>query len=466
VTVGPAPPYSPDRRTAVVLCGVGTHGAYHAGVLRALHDAGVRIDLMAGQGIGAVGAVLAAIDGAGRLWESGGLWSDPAPARFYGWKAPIRQAAWLIVALAAVLFVPAIVVVAGFLVHLVGFLLGMFGAEAGAVIGEASAGWMARLFAPGALPALLPAVAVVLVTLTAVVLVAGATAEWWRAPRRRAQSGWWRVVSAPIEADALRARVLRTLGDLLQGEGDSDPAALGRRYADVLIEGLGQPGIRELVVVATDLDARRDVVGVLTGASYREHLFSAPVEEDVGLDLVDLGGQPEMVMDLLAAAVTPPLGCDPHFVTWAPGSFWRGETHRLCDRPAAVHRLFDTVAAAGVTQVVVVSAVPPGAAPHQLQPPRLDLRSRIGEVLAVETAVALHDALAIARLRFDAVYAIAPDHNPVGPFDLRGAWDQASDRWQGIDELVARGAEDAADQFVGPFVGASGEQFAAADVHP
>ena len=29
-------PYSPERRTALVLCGTGAHGAYHAGVLRAL----------------------------------------------------------------------------------------------------------------------------------------------------------------------------------------------------------------------------------------------------------------------------------------------------------------------------------------------------------------------------------------------------------------------------------------------
>ncbi len=58
-------PYSPERRTALVLCGTGAHGAYHAGVLRALHEAGVKIDVVAGQGIGAGGAALAAIGGGG-----------------------------------------------------------------------------------------------------------------------------------------------------------------------------------------------------------------------------------------------------------------------------------------------------------------------------------------------------------------------------------------------------------------
>src|SRR3989441_7246373 len=50
-----AEPYSPQRRTALVLTGTGTAGAYHAGVLRALHEAGVKLDIVAGRGIGVVG---------------------------------------------------------------------------------------------------------------------------------------------------------------------------------------------------------------------------------------------------------------------------------------------------------------------------------------------------------------------------------------------------------------------------
>mgnify|MGYP002022991102 CR=1 FL=1 len=44
-----------------MLTGTGTAGAYHAGVLRALHEAGVKIDLVAGRGIGAVGAFVLGI---------------------------------------------------------------------------------------------------------------------------------------------------------------------------------------------------------------------------------------------------------------------------------------------------------------------------------------------------------------------------------------------------------------------
>ena len=77
--------YSPERRTALVLCGTGVHGAYHAGVLRALQEAGVKIDIMAGQGVGAAGAALAALDGGGTLTDADGLWRSPQIARLYRW---------------------------------------------------------------------------------------------------------------------------------------------------------------------------------------------------------------------------------------------------------------------------------------------------------------------------------------------------------------------------------------------
>ena len=78
--------YSPSRRTALVLCGTGAHGAYHAGVLRALQEAGVKIDVVAGQGVGAAAAVLAAIDGGSRLWDADGIWRSPEVKRFYRLK--------------------------------------------------------------------------------------------------------------------------------------------------------------------------------------------------------------------------------------------------------------------------------------------------------------------------------------------------------------------------------------------
>ena len=51
--------YSPRRRTALVLTGSGTSGAYHAGVLKALDESGVKLDLVVGSGVGALGAASA-----------------------------------------------------------------------------------------------------------------------------------------------------------------------------------------------------------------------------------------------------------------------------------------------------------------------------------------------------------------------------------------------------------------------
>src|SRR5258705_1340986 len=69
--------YSPQLRTALVLTGTGTAGAYHAGVLRALHEAGVKLDVIAGRGVGVIGALFAAVDGAPRFWDRKGFWRAP-----------------------------------------------------------------------------------------------------------------------------------------------------------------------------------------------------------------------------------------------------------------------------------------------------------------------------------------------------------------------------------------------------
>src|SRR5436190_12812822 len=89
-----AEPYSPKLRTALVLIGTGTAGAYHAGVLRALHEAGVKLDVVAGRGIGVVGALFAAIDGVQRLWEDNGLWRTPDLRSLYRWSGVARIIVW------------------------------------------------------------------------------------------------------------------------------------------------------------------------------------------------------------------------------------------------------------------------------------------------------------------------------------------------------------------------------------
>jgi hypothetical protein len=59
------------------------------------------------------------------------------------------------------------------------------------------------------------------------------------------------------------------------------------------------------------------------------------------------------------------------------------------------------------------------------------------------------------------VYVIRPAHNPMGPFDFAGIYDEQSDRESALAELVDRGYEDAHRQFIEPVVAAGGERISA-----
>jgi hypothetical protein len=419
--------YSPARRTALVLCGTGAHGAYHAGVLRALQEAGVKIDVVAGQGVGAGAAMLAALDGAARLWEPGGIWRSPQRGSFYSWTRQARIAAWLTLLLLIVLVAPLCLLLAGIV-------------------------YPTPRFAMMELAAIL------------VVLFAGILVSRWRpfAGKRRAEGGWWwGPVGAPLDAEPARRAFSHTIWQLIRGasrearppEGDA-----GRRYAEVLAENLGQPGFRELMIVATDLDSRCDVIAAMLREPYR-HDFVAPrpgrERRAEVLDLAGLGR--DFALDIMAGAMTPPVACEPQLLRFAADGYWRGEAHRLCDRPGSIARLLEELAAAGVSQAIVATAVAAVGAPHRLRTPQLNLRGRLGEFVTAAESASLQDALVLARLRFDSFYVICPSHNPVGPFDFTGAYDEASDRRHSTDELMEGAYEDAYHQFIEPVVGASGE---------
>jgi hypothetical protein len=77
-------------------------------------------------------------------------------------------------------------------------------------------------------------------------------------------------------------------------------------------------------------------------------------------------------------------------------------------------------------------------------------------VRSVETA-AFQDAWAMAAHRFSGVFTIRPAHNPVGPFDVDGVYDEGSDRQRTVAELIQLGHDDAYRQFIEPVV-ATGER--------
>lgn len=459
--------YSPERRTALVLTGTGAHGAYHAGVLRALQEAGVKIDVFAGHGIGAANAAVAAIDGQSRLWDADGVWSQPSGMARYEWKRSVRVSGWLLALLAVVVFAPLLLVLAsGLVVYPLTFLLEMLRGGAGVDVLASYSAWLQWAFSGQNLPTAAPRLGAVVVVALAVLFIVGATLARRVERRTRRTHGalWWSVIGSPLDAARARSVFTTAIWQLIRGAAPTahpSMTALSRRYAEVLGESLGQPGFREVVLVATDLDERRDVVAALLREPFR-HDFMAPRQHrdrrSEVLDLADAGR--DRAMDVLAAALTPPVACDPHLVTFASDSVWQGEAHRLCDRPGAIYRVLEEVAAAGVTQAIVVTAAPSASGPHRLQPVRLDLRHRLGEFVMAAESAGLRDGLDMARLHFDAVYVIRPAHNPLGPFDAAGAYDEASHRHCEVAELMERAYEDAYRQFIEPVVGASGEHLA------
>jgi hypothetical protein len=215
-----------------------------------------------------------------------------------------------------------------------------------------------------------------------------------------------------------------------------------------------------LLLVVHDLDAHRDLVFGLLRDPYRRTLFPPP--GSVGArraEAHDLAsGVQAFTADVLAAALSVPGVCEPRLVRFAPDSYWRGETHRLIDRPSCIGRLLEEAAAAGAEQAIIVAATPDPPGPHELRPQRRDGLGRVGEQLASGESAALIDAVRHLQHRFHGVYVIRPSHNPIRPFDLDGAYDERSDRLQSLDELMERGYEDAYREFIDPVVGASGDR--------
>jgi hypothetical protein len=111
--------------------------------------------------------------------------------------------------------------------------------------------------------------------------------------------------------------------------------------------------------------------------------------------------------------------------------------------------------------VILVSAsAPPGRA-HELNAGRGDLRGRAGEQLGAFEAAGLRDVLEQFDGRFAGLFVIRPGHNPLGPLDFAGVYDERSDRTLPLSELTDRGYGDAYRQFIEPVVGAGGERIEA-----
>ncbi|OFW08475.1 MAG: hypothetical protein A3H96_14830 [Acidobacteria bacterium RIFCSPLOWO2_02_FULL_67_36] len=455
--------YSTRLRTALVLVGSGTAGAYHAGVLRALHEAGVKIDLVAGRGVGAVGAFFSAVDGGIRLWDADGLWRSPHAATFYNWRATLRMAGWSLAAAGVIFAVPLALLALAVVVGMIGLLLSLVGLEATATtLTGGYSRWIDTLFAPASLPTIIPRLVLLAILLGVAALAAGAVRPVLsaRARRRTTRGIAARLAGVPLSTAAIVDRSTTELWNLIRGAAPiarPEAAELAAKYVELLGENLGQPGFRELLLTVHDLDARRDLVFALLAPAHRQRFFGrAGVPSAAGryIEAFDLAGVARThAIDALRAALAVPIATDPHLITFAAEGPWRGEAHRLCDRPGAAARLLEEVASAGAEQVILVCAASPPAHAHEMSAGRADLRGRAGEQLASFETAGFRDIGEHFAGRFAGTFVVRPEHNPVGPLDFAGVYDERSDRIQSLAELVDRGYEDAYRQFIEPIVG-------------
>lgn len=455
--------YSPERPTAVFLSGTGVDGAYHAGALSALHDAGVKVDLVAGRGVGALGALLFALDGASVLWDERGLWRRAARRSAYGLTWPYRAIGAALVVMAGLVASPLVLLAGAVAVWPASLLVAWAGLDSSPPLAARYATWLGWVFAPDHLPGWIARLLMTVASVLLAALVAGAVVAALRAPRRQRGHLLWRLLGAPVDARHFASSAMSALWDLLRGGATmARPKAsdLSQRLAELLVAGAGQPGHRDLLLTVHDLDARRDLVfGLLAGEAGRR-LFPGPAGPAARrAEAFDLGtaGRGALV-DVLAGCLTLAEVSEPHPLAFPADSAWRAEVHRVGDRPAALSRLLEEAASAGIEQALIVTAAPEPGGAHALAPARLDPRGRAGEWLAAQEAAAVRDAVRYAQAHFHAVFVIRPAHNPLLPLDLAGTVDRASDRHVPPAELVARGHEDAYRLFIEPALGAAGER--------
>ena len=465
-----AAPYSPRQRTALVVAGTGTAGAYHAGVLRALADAGVRIDLVAGRGMGAVTALYAAVDAAATLWEPAGLWTGPSRPVLYPWRLIWKVCGGLLALAIVALAAPLLVLVALGIAWLPAFLIELVAPPiAGRLTTQLAewAFWVTRGETATAAVSRASGAAMLALGLT---ILGAAWLERRRGVRRPHGPLWWRALGAPLDAQPVVRWALDGFWSVMRGATRiARPEAddLGRRYAELLGENLTQPGYRELLIAAHDLETRRDLIFALLREDARPRFFGDGPDDQRRAEVVDLSGDGgRHVVDAIAAALAVPWLVEPHVVRFDTGGFWRGEAHRVCDRPAAIVRLLEEVSAAGAEQVIVVTSDVAVDRPHALRARAVEPRARLAEYLAGAEASAARDALTALFDRFSGVYQIQPTHNAVGLFDAAGSYDERSDRRQSLRELVELGAEDAHRQFIDPVLGASGDELERAESRP
>ena len=255
-------------------------------------------------------------------------------------------AGWTLAAAALVLVVPLAVLAAGLVVYEAALLLEAISPGAAGRAASAYVALVDAAFDPGGLPTWLPRLALLIWSCRARGAIACGRAQPARAAGQTAAAGRVLVGGAGGADGRRRGRRVLPRGALgaharrRRGSASRTTTDLARRYAELLADNLGQPGFRELLIVVHDLDARRDLVFALLGPEERRPFFlrkTAHGAERRSAEAFDLAGVArDQSLHALAGALAVPGLTEPPLVVFPAESYWRGEAHRLCDRPGAL----------------------------------------------------------------------------------------------------------------------------------
>jgi hypothetical protein len=466
--------YSPKRRTALVLTGSGTTGAYHAGVLKALDESGVKIDVVVGSGVGTVAAAYAAVSGGSRLYGPDGFWQGVSWGSFYRVRPVLRMA----LALLGISFlVFALPLIAGLFIGVLFPLVLIADRIApGVASGLLDPVWMAPETMSGTYLAA-QAVPVFALALLAVVVMTVLFAR----DRRRIPEAFESLLDARPGLHRLRRGLWEIARGAALSAGPPSAAELGRRYATLLSENLGEPGFRELVLRTADLDRGDALTFVLLG-QHRDRDQDRSLARETGLDdAVDLRvpGQSELLFDAVATGLLCPMAMPLRRVSLPKGAVHGGETHRLTDATFVPGTGIAEALAAGAEQVIVVTGVPETTMPlARRRGPwaRIDAAVRalerqaareLGQAERLNRIVstlghrgsdgrgAWEDPASGRVFREVDLWVIRPERRALGPMEFDGAQDPATEVVQTTEDLLEQGYRDSYHQFVEPVVGQS-----------
>jgi hypothetical protein len=188
-------------------------------------------------------------------------------------------------------------------------------------------------------------------------------------------------------------------------------------------------------------------------------------------------GQAALLFDALTTGLLFPLAMPLRRVVFPKGTVHAGETHRLTDASLVPGCGIEEALAAGAEQVVVVTGAPDQVSlPARRRGPlaRVDATLRAleqqaaAEIDAVERTNRIVGTLghrvgggrgawedpATGEVTSEVdLWVIRPRRRTLGPTELDGARDPATEVLQTVDDLVERGFRDAFRQFIEPVVG-------------